>query len=168
MPKVTPDQMAAAINQHTLRCTGDGFIARCDELAVSQHVMFMDLASFARDGATDDQITVLIGLLSAMQYLAEDMCKEAAKPVKMPEFREAVKRAVFWFKTLDCDDQADHRRMIDTWLNSMERQSEPVIWAWVTNTLKKHDILTCSLAQGMVVTIYAVADVYGRRLARVK
>lgn len=168
MPKVTPDQMAAAINKHTMRCTGDGFIARCDELAVSQHVMFMDLASFARDGATDDQITELIGILSAMQYLAESVSKEAARPVKMPEFREAVKRALFWFKTLDCDDPADHRRMIDTWLKSMERQSELVIWAWVTNRIKLHDILTCPLAQGMVVTIYAVADVYGRRIARVK
>ena len=168
MPRVTPDQMAAAINKHSKLSTSEALYARCDELAASQQVMFMDLASFARDGATDDQITELIGLLSAMQYLAESISQEAARPVKMPEFREAVKRAMFWFKTLDCDDPADHKRMIDTWLKSMEQQNEPVIWAWVTNRIKLHDILTCSLAQGMVITIYAVADIYGRRLAKAK
>ena len=168
MPKVTPNQMAAAIHKQTMLPTSEALYARCDELAVSQHVMFMELASFARDGATDDQITELIGFLSVMQYLAEGISKAAAKPVEMPEFSEAVKRAVFWFKTFDSDDAADQKQMIASWMGSMERQGEPVIWAWLTNMLKKHDILTCSLAEGMVVTLYAVADVYGRRLAKVK
>ena len=168
MPKVTPNQMAAAINQQTMLPTSEALYARCDELAVSQHVMFMELVSFASDGATDDQITELIGFLSVMQYLAEGISKEAARPVGMPEFSGAVERAVLWFKTLDSDDLSDQNRMIAAWLESMERQNEMVIWAWLTNILKKHDILTCSLAEGMVVTLYAVADVYGRRLAKVK
>jgi hypothetical protein len=36
------------------------------------------------------------------------------------------------------------------------------------NLLKKHDIPTCSLATGMVVTIDAVADVFSRRIAKAK
>ena len=34
--------------------------------------------------------------------------------------------------------------------------------------LKRHDILTCPLAEDMVITLYAVADLYGRRFAGVK
>jgi len=168
MPNVTPDQMVAAIRSHMNLSTSDALYARCDELAVLQKVMFMDLASFARDGATDDQITELIGFLSVMQYLAEGISKEVARPVRMKEFREGIKRATLWFKTLDTDDEGDRKRMILTWLDAMERQSEPVIWAWVVNLLKLHDILTCSLATGMVVTIYAVADVFSRRIAKAK
>ncbi len=167
MPRVTPDQMAAAITKHSMLSTSEALFARCDELAVLQHVMFMDLASFARDGATDDQITELIGFLSVMQYLAEGISREAARPVEMPEFSKAVERAVLWFKTFDSDDSADQSQMMGAWMKSMEQQGEPVIWAWLTHILKKHGILTCALAQGMVITLYAVADVYGRRLAKV-
>jgi hypothetical protein len=113
-------------------------------------------------------LTELIGFLSVMQYLAEGISKGVARPVKMPEFRESVKRAIFWFKTFDSDDPADQKQMLGSWLESMEQQGEPVIWAWVTNMLKKHDILTCPLAEGMVVTIYAVADVFSRRFAKLK
>lgn len=168
MPKLTPDQMAAAISSQMKLATSEALYARCDELAVLQHIMFMELASFARDGATDDQITELIGFLSVMQYLADGISKGVARPVKMPEFRESVKRAIFWFKTFESDDPADQEQMIGCWLESLEQQGEPVIWAWVTNMLKKHGILTCSLAEGMVVTIYAVADVFSRRFAKVK
>jgi hypothetical protein len=168
MPRVTPDQMAAAISSQMKLATSEALYARCDELAVLQKVMFMELVSFARDGATDDQITELIGFLSVMQYLAEDISKGVARPVKMPEFRDSVKRAIFWFKTFDSDDPANQKQMIGSWLESMEQQGEPVIWAWVTNMFKKHGILTCSLAEGMVITIWAVADVFSRRFAKVK
>jgi len=168
MPRVTPGQMAAAINRQALLSTSEALYARCDELAALQKIMFMDLVSFARDGATDDQITELIGFLSVMQYLAEATSKDAAAPVKMPEFREAVKRAIFWFKTFDSDDSTDQKQMIGKWLESMEQQSEPVIWAWLTKLLQKHEILQCDLTEGMVITLYAVADVFGRRLARAK
>ena len=50
----------------------------------------------------------------------------------------------------------------------MERESEPIVWAWVVNLLKQHDILTCPLATGIVVTIYAVADAFSRRMAKAK
>lgn len=168
MPKITTDQMVAAISSQMKLTTSDALYARCDELAVLQQVMFRELVSFARDGATDDQITELIGFLSVMQYLAEGISKGVARPVKMPEFRESVKRAIFWFKTYDSDDPADQKQMIGRWMESMEQRGEPVIWAWVTNMLKKHGILTCSLAEGMVVTIYAVADVFSTRFAKMK
>jgi hypothetical protein len=168
MPKLTPNQLAAAINRHMELTTSEALHARCDELAELQQVMFMELVSFARDGATDEQITEMIVFLSIMQYLAEDFCKEMAKPVMMPEFRESVKRAMFWFKTLNTEDPDDMEQMLKNWLYGMERQSEPVIWAWVVNLLKKHDILTCSLNTAIVVTIYAVADVFSRRIANLE
>ena len=61
MPKVTPKQMAAAIRKHMDHSTNEALYARCDELEVLQKAMFLDLASFAKDGATDGQITELIG-----------------------------------------------------------------------------------------------------------
>ena len=118
MPKVTPKQMAAAIRKHMNLSTNEALYARCEELEVLQKAMFMDLVSFAADGATDDQITKLIGFLSVMQYLAEDFPKEVAKPIKMPEFRESVKRAMFWFKTLDTSDREDQERMNRKWLEA--------------------------------------------------
>jgi FixJ family two-component response regulator len=130
--------------------------------------MFMELVSFARDGATNDQITEIIRFLSIMQYLAEASSDHAAKPVRMPEFRQAVQRAIRWFKTSDSDDSANQQQVISKWLESMERRGEPVIWAWVTHMLKNHGILQCALAEEMVITIYAVADVYSRRLAKAK
>lgn len=161
MPNVTPEQMAAAIDMQNLLSTNEALYARCDELAQTQQFMFMELASFARDGATDPQITELIGFLSVLQYLAESISKDAARPVKQPEFGAAVKRALLWFKTFDSQGKDE---MIKAWVQAMEQQGEPVIWAWLVNILRENDMLTCDLAEGMVVTLYAVADVFSRRL----
>ena len=161
MPNVTPEKMAAAIDMQNLLTTNDALYARCDELAKTQQFMFMELASFARDGATDSQITELIGFLSVLQYLAESISKDAARPVKQPEFSESVKRALLWFKTFDSQGKDD---MMKAWVQAMEQQGEPVIWAWLVNILRENDMLTCDLAEGIVVTLYAVADVISRRL----
>jgi hypothetical protein len=91
---------------------------------------------------------------------------DAARQVRLPEFPAAVKRSIFWFKTFDSEDPADREQMVVKWLEGMERKGEPVIWAWLVNVIKKHDILTCSLATGMVVALYGVADVFGTRLAK--
>jgi hypothetical protein len=165
MPTVTPDQMVEAINKQKLLDTNEALYARCDELAQSQQFMFMELVSFARDGATDPQITELIGFLSVMQYLAENVSSDVARPVKKTEFQEAVKRAIFWFKTFDSQDKS---KMIEVWAQSMGQQGEPVIWAWLVGILRKNDFLTCDLTESIVVTLYAVADVFSRRLANAK
>ena len=161
MPNVTPEKMAAAIDMQNLLTTNDALYARCDELAKTQQFMFMELASFARDGATDSQITELIGFLSVLQYLAESISKDAARPVKQPEFSVSVKRALLWFKTFDSQGKDE---MMKAWVQAMEQQGEPVIWAWLVNILRENDMLTCDLAEGIVVTLYAVADVISRRL----
>ena len=153
--------MAAAIDMQNLLTTNDALYARCDELAQTQQFMFMELASFARDGATDSQIKELIGFLSVLQYLAESISKDAARPVKQPELSESVKRALLWFKTFDSQGKDD---MMKAWVQAMEQQGEPVIWAWLVNILIENDMLTCDLAEGIVVTLYAVADVISRRL----
>ena len=161
MPNVTPEKMAAAIDMQNLLTTNDALYARCDELAKTQQFMFMELASFARDGATDSQIKELIGFLSVLQYLAESISKDAARPVKQPEFSVSVKRALLWFKTFDSQGKDE---MMKAWVQAMEQQGEPVIWAWLVNILRENDMLTCDLAEGIVVTLYAVADVISRRL----
>lgn len=161
MPNVTPEKMAAAIDMQNLLTTNDALYARCDELAQTQQFMFMELASFARDGATDSQITELIGFLSVLQYLAESISKDAARPVKQPEFSVSVKRALLWFKTFDSQGKDE---MMKAWVQAMEQQGEPVIWAWLVNILRENDMLTCDLAEEIVVTLYAVADVISRRL----
>ncbi len=164
MQRVSPKRMAAAVRKHEA-LSSQALYARCDELAVLQKTMFMELVSFARDGATDGQITELIGFLSIMQYLAEDFSTDAAMPVRMPEFSAAVERAVLWLKTLETYDPHDRDRMTMAWLDGMQQRGEPVIWAWLVNVLKRHDILNCPLVTGMVVTLYAVAEVYSDRIA---
>lgn len=68
----------------------------------------------------------------------------------------------------DADDPADQLRKIDHWLKAVKRQNEPVIWAWLADVLQRHDILTCPLAEDMVINLHAIADLYGSRLAQAK
>ena len=83
----------------------------------------------------------------------------------MPEFQSSVKRAVLWFKTLQTDDKQDTARMMAAWLDSITRNSEPVIWAWCVEVLKKHGLMSAPLAQDIVITLYAIADAYSRRIS---
>jgi hypothetical protein len=86
----------------------------------------------------------------------------------MPEFQESVERAVLFFKTMETDDTRDQTRMAAAWFEGMDRQGEPVIWAVCIQTLQSQGILAAPLAVDMGITLYAVADVFSRRLADVK
>jgi hypothetical protein len=133
-----------------------------------QRVMFLELATFGRDGVTDEQFQALINFLSVLQFLAKDLSETAAVPVAMPEFRESVKRSVLFFKTMETDDTHDQTRMAAAWFEGVDRQGEPVIWAVCIQTLQSHGILAAPLVVDMGITLYAVADVFSRKLAGIK
>ncbi len=167
MSTVSPKDIAKALaRQQAL--VGQAWIDRCDDLAVQQRVMFLELVTFARDGVAGEQFQALINFLSVLQFLAKDHSEAAAAPVAMPEFRESVERAVLFFKTMETDDTHDQTRMAAAWYAGIDRQGEPVIWAVCIQTLQSHGILVAPLAVDMGITLYAVADVFSRRLADVK
>ena len=165
MPTVSPKRLADALSKQE-SLSPQGWLDRCDELAVEQRVMFLELVTFARDGVTEEQLRELIGFLSVLQYLAKDLSQEVAAPVEMPEFSSAVERVVLWFKAYQEDWEKGVDTMIEDWLDEMDRTGEPVIWSLCTNTLQQHGILQAPLASGMMITLYAIADVFAKRCAK--
>jgi hypothetical protein len=164
MSTITPADFAKAIIRQK-KLTDSEWQHRCDELFEQQRVMFLELATFARDGATINQYRAIIDFLSELQFLSAGVSKAAAAPVGMPEFQEAVKRAVLFFNTLETNDRQDSERMAAAWIAGMTQKSEPVIWAACVETLQQHEILSSPLAVEMGITLYAVADAFSRRLA---
>ena len=53
--------------------------------------------------------------------------------------------------------------MIRAWYEAVGLRNKPV-WAVCVETLQQHGIMASPLAKGMVVTLYAIADVFSRRL----
>ena len=167
MSTVTPKDIARAlVKQQGL--VGRAWIDRCDELKEQQRVMFRKLMTFGRDDPTGVPFLAFINFLSVLQFLAKDLSEAAAVPVALPEFQESEKRAALFLKTLETDDTHDQARMADAWFEGVDRQGEPVIWAECIQTLHSLDILAEPRAVEMVITLYAVADVFSRRLAGIK
>jgi hypothetical protein len=164
MSTITPAMIAKAIVRQK-RLTESEWQLRCDGLFEQQRVMFLELVTFARDGATMDQYRAIIDFLSELQFLSAEVSESAAAPVRMPEFQAAVKRAVLYFKTLQTDDREDIERMVAAWNEGVVQKGEPVIWALCVETLRQHGIPSSPLGSEMGTTLYAVADVFSRRLA---
>jgi hypothetical protein len=163
MSRVSPARFARArARQEAL--TDSEWLLRCDELAQQQHVLLMELLTFGRDGASASQVRSLIDYLSSLQFLAADEAGPASAPVGLPELRRAVERAVCFFHAATTDDRPHFDRIIRAWNEGVALRSEPVVWAGCIETLKQHEILSSPLAREMVVTLYAIADVYSRRL----
>ena len=141
------------------------WLQRCDELAIQQRVLFLELVTFNRDGLPDRQSRSLIDFLSALQFLSRAISKSAADPVESPEFQAAIKRAMQYFHALTTDDKAHFARMVQAWHDSTVSRSEPVIWAGCIETLRQSGILEHPLGKDIVVTLYAIVDVFSRRFA---
>lgn len=164
MKSITPEQMAQAIIRQESLAGTQAWIDRCDVLFARQPVVFPELVSFHRDGVTAEQLCALVGFLSTLQFLADDVMPTAAKPVEHPEFAAAVERAVVWFSTLDKCGGADFERKMSGWFNGLARDGAPVVWAQCLHVIRSHGILQAELAQDMVITLHAVADVFSSRL----
>lgn len=163
MSTVSPANFAQAqARQQAL--TDAEWLLRCDELAQQQPVMFMELLTFRRDGATGTQTRALVDYLSSMQFLAAAVSASAAAPVKVEELRAAVRRTGQFFHAINTDDRQHFERMMRAWQEGVVERSEPVVWAGCVETLKQHEILSSPLMKDMVVTLYAIADVFSRRL----
>lgn len=165
MSTVSPANFAQAqARQQAL--TDAEWLLRCDELAQSQPVLFMELLTFGRDGAAPAQTRALVDYLSTMQFVAAGVSVSASAPVGMEEFRAAIQRTGHLFHAINTDDRRHFERMIRAWHEGMVQRSEPVVWAGCVATLKQHGILSAPLMKDMVVTLCAIADVFSRRLRK--
>ncbi len=69
-----------------------------------------------------------------------------------------------FFHAATTDDPAHFARMLRAWHEGVAQRNEPA-WAVCIETLQQHGIMASPLAEGIVVTLYAIADVFSRRLA---
>jgi len=143
--------------------TDSEWLRRADELAEQQHVLLMELLSFGRDGASDGQTRALVDYLSVLQFVAAATSEPASAPVGLQELRDGVERATRFFYAATTDDPAHFGRMMRAWYEAVALRNKPV-WAFCVETLQQHGIMASPLAEGMVVTLYAIADVFSRRL----
>ena len=123
----------------------------------------MELLSFGRDGASDAQTRALVDYLSVLQFVAAATSELASAPVDLQELRAGVERATHFFHAATTDNPAHFGRMIRAWYEAVGLRNKPV-WAVCVETLQQHGIMASPLAEGMVVTLYAIADVFSRRL----
>ena len=162
--KVSTTQFAKLLARQRALTDAD-WLLRCDELAEQQRILFLELVTFSRDGLPDQQSRCLVDFLSTLQFVSSAISNSASDPVKLPEFQAAIKRAMQYFHALTTDDKAHFARMVQTWHDSTVSRSEPVIWAGCIETLRQPGILEHSLGKDIVVTLYAIADVFSRRVS---
>ncbi len=144
--------------------TDQEWLRRCDELALQQRVLFLELLTFGRDGATPAQTRCLIDYLSSLHLVAVAVSASASAPVELPEFQAAIKRAGYFFHASTTSDRRHFDRMMRAWFDAVVERNDPVVWACGIETLRQHGIMSSPLMADMVVTIYAIADVFSRRL----
>ena len=165
--KISSTQFAKVLARQKALADAE-WLQRCDELAIQQRVLFLELVTFSRDGLPDQQSRCLIDFLSALQYVSSEVFKSAADPVLPPQFQSAIKRAMLFFKSITTDDNAHFGRLVEAWHQGTANRCEPVIWAGCIATLQEPGILTHRLGEGIVITLYAIADIYSRRLESAK
>jgi len=161
---ISTTQYAAAFVKQTSLSDGD-WLLRCDELAEQQRILFLELVTFSRDGLPAQQSRCLIDFLSTLQFVSSAISNSASDPVDLPEFQVAIKRAMQYFYAPTTDDKAHFARMVQAWHDSTVSRSESVIWAACIETLRQPGILEHSLGKDIVVTLYAIADVFSRRVS---
>ena len=147
------------------RLTDAAWLQRCDELAIEQRVLFMELLTFGRDGLNASATRALIDYLSVLQAIADTVAKHASVPVEMPEFQAAILRTGQFFHAADTDDRDHSARITKAWFKVVVDRREPVVWNGCIETLQQHGILTSPLIKDAVVTLWAIADIYSRRFS---
>ena len=162
MPVVTAKRIAEAIKKQDSMST-EKWLAHGDELFIKQRVMFLELLTFGRDGVTAEQLKAMVDMLAVLQRVAEGLSDEASRPVEMPEFSDAVKRSYLWFQELQSGRSDELGRMVGTWAKGVQRTGEPAIWALLVNVIQENGILMAPLAEGMVITLHSIADVFSGR-----
>jgi hypothetical protein len=167
MSRISTSQFAKALSRQRA-LTDTRWIERCDELFLQQRVLFLELVTFGRDGATDPQFRALIDFRSCCQIVAVEEPGDVSSPVELPEFQSAVERATLFFKSLVTNNRGEFMGRMRGWYDDVVSRDEPVVWAACVDTLQQHGIMASPLAQAMVETLYAIADVYSRRFARLK
>jgi len=129
----------------------------------SVRVVFVELLTFRRDGASEAQTRALVDYLSVLQFVAVGTSESASAPVDIPELRGGVEQAMRFFHSTTTDDRGHFVRMMRAWYEGVALRNAPV-WAVCIETLQQHGIMASPLAEGMAVTLYAIADVFSRRL----
>lgn len=163
MPLITQQQYAAAESwQNSL--TEKQWLARCDELAVEQRFVFLELLSFSRDGATHEQTVGLLSFLSVLQRLAHQVSSDCAAPIEEAELAAGVKRGWQFFQATSSDDPAYEARLHRLWFESVQASGEPLLWDGCWMLMRKTSVVDSPL-QGMVLTLFGLVDCYSHRLS---
>lgn len=165
MPLITPDQFSIA--EARLKSLSHGqWMKLSDELFVEQRLIFLELLSFGRDGATNDQTMGMIGFLSVVQSLAKEVSPDCAKPIEEAEFTEGVKRAYLFFQATGSEDPDEENRLHRLWFESVQTSGEPILWVGCWQLMQQTQMIDSPLAQGMAVTLFALVDCYSLRLGK--
>ena len=143
------------------------WVSRCDELAQQQRVIFLELTTFLRDGVPLEQSRCMIDYLSTLQFLSCELCPSASAPVMLPEFQAAIKRSLQLFHAIETDDRPHFDRMVQAWHENVVTRTEPVVWAGCIDTLRQPGLLSHPLTEEIVVTLYAIADIFSRRFEKI-
>lgn len=85
----------------------------------------------------------------------------------LPEFQAAIKRSLQFFHAIETDDRPHFDRMIKAWHDNVVTRTEPVVWAGCIETLRQSGLLNHTLTEGIVVTLYSIADVFSRRFEEI-
>jgi hypothetical protein len=140
------------------------WMRRADALAEQQRVLFMELLSFSRDGASAEQIKGFVDFLSVLQAVAAETSGKAAAPVTVEELRDGVHRAYSIF----CDQIGrggafERGQGMRQWGAGLDSETAPV-WMLCIDTIESCEVFKSSLAEQMAVTLFAIAYAFGNRL----
>lgn len=163
MPVVTPSMYAQSMTRAG-RLTGMAWTQRCDQLAVEQRFVFLELLSFGRDGTSGEHVVALMNYLSTLQDLAKGISAEASRPIEVEELAPAVERATLYFGKAAAGDAKHEKRTHRGWLASVAAE-QPVIWAACTELLQSTGMIHTDLGVGITITLYALTDCYARRFS---
>ena len=163
--KISATQYAQALaRQKSL--TDVEWLQRCDELAQQQPTLFFELLTFQRDGVSFPLVRSMVDYLSVLQFVVGQISPAISAPVSLPAFQAAIKRSHQLFQALETDDNAHFERMMNGWHESSVSNREPVVWAGCIEIMQQPEIMNHALFEGVVVTLYAIADEFSARLER--
>ena len=84
--QVSPIEYTKALARQRV-LSNEAWLVRCDELAVEQRVLFLEILTFARDGIPAQQLKGLLDYLSVLQSISATISKPASTQVLLPEFK---------------------------------------------------------------------------------
>ena len=161
MPKIDLKWISSELKSQR-QSGAKGVLAMVGEVEPKQPLIFAEIASLARDGASDHELAGVVGYLTLMQRAAASI--NVGTTVSPDEYRESVNRAYDWFTTLQNDGAEGMASRIAGWVADVALDGEPGIWVACLELIKTHRLLEADLVGPLIITMHAIADVFSRRI----